>query len=191
MLFFCFFSPSKMTMLSGYPSLLVCTKLPIMIAWCSKIFLTISPIGCFQLVAFTNSVPGVPIVAQWRWIQLGAWGCRFDTWPHSVGWESGIAMSCGVGNRHGLDLALLWLWCRLAAVALIWPLAWQPPRALGAALKRGKKKSVVIWSSNPTPVHLSGQNCDSKRYMPHYVHSSTLFTIAKTWKQPRYPLMNE
>ena len=28
-----------------------------------------------------------------------------------------IAMSCGVGHRHSLDLALLWLWCRLAAVA--------------------------------------------------------------------------
>ena len=27
-------------------------------------------------------------------------------------------MSCGVGHRHGLDLVLLWLWCRLAATAL-------------------------------------------------------------------------
>ena len=26
-------------------------------------------------------------------------------------------MSCGVGCRRGLDLALLWLWCRPAAVA--------------------------------------------------------------------------
>ena len=28
---------------------------------------------------------------------------------------SGIAVSCGVGGRCGSDLALLWLWCRLAA----------------------------------------------------------------------------
>ena len=28
-------------------------------------------------------------------------------------------MSCGVGQRHGSDLALLWLQCRPAAVALI------------------------------------------------------------------------
>ena len=28
-------------------------------------------------------------------------------------------MSCGVGGRCGLDLAFLWLWCRLAAVAPI------------------------------------------------------------------------
>ena len=34
------------------------------------------------------------------------------------------------------DPALLWLWCRLAAVALIPPLAWEPPYASGAALKR-------------------------------------------------------
>jgi len=49
-------------------------------------------------------------------------------------------VSCGVGGRHGSDLALLWLWCRLAAVALIGPLAWDPPCAAGAALKSKKKK---------------------------------------------------
>ena len=47
-------------------------------------------------------------------------------------------MSCGVGRRHGLDLALLWLWCRLATP--IRPLAWEPPYAMGAALKRQKKE---------------------------------------------------
>ena len=49
-------------------------------------------------------------------------------------------MSCGVGCRYGLDLALLWLWCRQAAAALIRPLAWDPPYAEGVALKRQKKK---------------------------------------------------
>ena len=49
-------------------------------------------------------------------------------------------MSCGVGRRHGLDLALLWLWRRLATVAPILPLAWEPTYAMGAALKRQKKK---------------------------------------------------
>ena len=33
------------------------------------------------------------------------------------------------------DPALLWLWCRLAAAALIGPLAWELPYAEGAALK--------------------------------------------------------
>ena len=49
-------------------------------------------------------------------------------------------MSCGVGHRCGSDPLLLWLWCRPAASALIGPLAWEPPYAAGAALKRPKKK---------------------------------------------------
>ena len=36
------------------------------------------------------------------------------------------------------DLVLLWLWCRLAATALIGPLAWEPPYAVGAALEKTK-----------------------------------------------------
>ena len=35
----------------------------------------------------------------------------------------------------GWDLALLWLWGRPAATALIGSLAWEPPYALGMALK--------------------------------------------------------
>ena len=49
-------------------------------------------------------------------------------------------MSCGVGHRHGSDLALLWLWCRLVATAPIRSLAWEPPYATGAALERQKTK---------------------------------------------------
>ena len=49
-------------------------------------------------------------------------------------------MNCGVGHRYGLDLALLWPWHRLAATAPIRPLAWEPPYAAGAALKRQKDK---------------------------------------------------
>ena len=47
-------------------------------------------------------------------------------------------MSCAVGHRRGLDLALLWLWGRPAAKALIRPLAWKPPYAKGAVLKKKK-----------------------------------------------------
>ena len=46
----------------------------------------------------------------------------------------------GVGCRHGSDLTLLWLWARLAAAALIQPLAWELSYAVGAALKRKKRK---------------------------------------------------
>ena len=38
------------------------------------------------------------------------------------------------------DPTLLWLWCRPAATSLIPPLAWEPPCAVGVALKRPKKK---------------------------------------------------
>ena len=38
------------------------------------------------------------------------------------------------------DLLLLCLWCKAAAAALIRPLAWKLPYALGAVLKRPKKK---------------------------------------------------
>ena len=50
-------------------------------------------------------------------------------------------MTCGVGCRFGLDLALLWH--RPAATAPIRPLDWEPPYAVGAAqemTKRPKKK---------------------------------------------------
>ena len=50
------------------------------------------------------------------------------------------AVSCSVGHRQGLDLVLLRLWCRLAAVAPIRPIAWEPSYAMGAALKMTKKK---------------------------------------------------
>ena len=38
------------------------------------------------------------------------------------------------------DLALLWLWCKPAATARTRPVAWEPPYATVAALKRQKTK---------------------------------------------------
>ena len=63
-------------------------------------------------------------------------------------------MSCGIGLRCGLDLALLWLWHGLAATALIQTLAWEPPSATGAALKKKKtpppkKKSETELNFHP------------------------------------------
>ena len=52
-------------------------------------------------------------------------------------------MSCGVGHRGSSDLALLWLWHRPAATALIRPLAWEPPYATGVALK-GQTPIIII-----------------------------------------------
>ena len=70
-------------------------------------------------------------------------------------------MSCGVGCRRGLDLALLWLWCRLAATAL----AWEPPYAMGTALEKAKKKrlksSIVTY-----PCSLYCMPGGIKQYLP-------------------------
>ena len=58
------------------------------------------------------------------------------------------ALQC-VSFRCGLDPELLWLWCRPAATALIRPLAWELPYAMGAALEKterqkNKKNRVAI-----------------------------------------------
>ena len=63
-----------------------------------------------------------------------------------------FAMSCGVGQRCVSDPAWLWLWCRLAPVAPIRPLAWEPPHAVGAALKRQKAKRRIH-------VYITGSLC--------------------------------
>ena len=49
-------------------------------------------------------------------------------------------MNCGVGHRCGPNLVLVWPWCRPTVVALIRPLAWEPPYAVGEALKRQGRK---------------------------------------------------
>ena len=57
-------------------------------------------------------------------------------------------MSCSVRCRRSSDLALLWLWCRPAATAMIRPLAWEPPYATGSALKKKRYKGIVcvrVW----------------------------------------------
>ena len=78
-------------------------------------------------------------MAQWK----ESMRMRFDPWPRSVGRGSGVAVSCGVGHRRSLDPVLLWLWLwhRPAAAALIQPLAWEPPYAVGVALKSKNKQT--------------------------------------------------
>ena len=52
-------------------------------------------------------------------------------------------MRYDVGCRCSLDPALLWLWCRPAATALIQPLAWGLPYAMVVTLKSKKKKKTL------------------------------------------------
>ena len=74
-------------------------------------------------------------------------------------------MSYGVGGRCGSDLTLLCLWHRLAAKALILPVASELPYAMSVALKiKIKKKkttspilgvpAVVQWVKGPALLQL-------------------------------------
>ena len=82
----------------------------------------------------------------------------------------------------------LWLWGRPAAVALIRPLAWEPPDVTGAALKRQKdqkKKKVrrifITLSSNCTPGHLSQRNENLGLYkkLGTNIHNSLVLETTK------------
>ena len=83
---------------------------------------------------------GVPVVAQQKQIRLRT----MRLWVRPLASLSGLRIWCycelWYRCRRGLDLALQWLWGRLAAIALIRPLAWEPPYATGVALKRQKDK---------------------------------------------------
>ena len=79
-------------------------------------------------------------------------------------------MSCGVGGRRGSDPALLCLWCRPAATALIRPQAWEPPYAVGAALEKAKiqtnkKKDVMHIHNGILLSHKKEQNNAIFSYM--------------------------
>ena len=53
------------------------------------------------------------------------------------GESNGVAVNCGVGCRRSLDPAIaVAVVYRPATTALIRPLAWEPPYAMGMALKR-------------------------------------------------------
>ena len=67
-------------------------------------------------------------------------------------------MRSGIGHVHGLDLALLWLWCRPAGAAAIVPLAWELLCAKGVALKN-KTKQNKTKTKNPPLLFLSDLPC--------------------------------
>ena len=117
-----------------------------MILWPSCLLQISSPKQVLECSSgfLKNNHMGIPVVAQWL---------TNMTSNHEVaGWitgslaslsgGSGIAVSCGVGRRHGLDPMLLWLCRRLAVGAPIRPLAWEPPYAAGVALQKQKTKKI-------------------------------------------------
>ena len=93
------------------------------------------------MVLLKNKSGGVPVVAQWltnptRNHEVAGSVPALAQWVNE---RSGVAVSCGVGCRRGSDPALLWLWRRPVATALIRLLAWEPPYAAGSGPRKGKK----------------------------------------------------
>ena len=77
-------------------------------------------------------------MVQRKQIQLGTMRLRVQSLVSLIGLR--IWRCHELGHRHGSDLMLLWLWCRLTSVAPIQPLAWEPPHAMSVTLKNKKEK---------------------------------------------------
>ena len=75
-------------------------------------------------------------------------------------------MSCGEGHKWSLDLALLWLWHRLAAIVPIRPLAWELSCATGVALKKNSfpyaNSNIFILQKLWNPNHYTSLSCAFK-----------------------------
>ena len=76
--------------------------------------------------------------------------------------------------RHGSDPALLWLWRRPMATALIRLLAWEPPYATGAALKR---KNKIKQTPQRRPHILSKKKKRKEKENQLYIYILILFQI--------------
>ena len=90
-------------------------------------------------------VKGVPVVVQWKWIQLGTTRLRVQFLALLSGLHIWCCLELWCRVQMVSDLVLLWLWLwlwlwpRLAAVAPTGPLAWEPPYAMGVAVKSKNK----------------------------------------------------
>ena len=79
---------------------------------------------------------------QWKLIQLVSMRMWVRSLPLLRGQGSG-ELWCRLQTQLGFP-ALLWLWHRLAVVALIRPLAWEFTYAMGVAQKEKKKKKKEL-----------------------------------------------
>ena len=77
----------------------------------------------------------VPVVAQWKRIRLGTMRFRVQSLAFLSGLRAQRCHELWCRSQTCSDPALLWLWCRPAATALIGHLAWEPPCAARVALK--------------------------------------------------------
>ena len=95
-------------------------------------------VKCWLKTTLKKKIQGVPLVAQWA---KNPTSVHKDADLISSSAQrvkgSSTAVSCDVGCRHGLDLALLWLWYRLTATAPIWT----PSLGTSTCCRCGPKKT--------------------------------------------------
>ena len=137
---------------------------------CSRIFSSIPGLSTRGAI---NIPLRVPIVAQWQRAQLVSMAslsglriwrrrelrCRSQTWS---------------------DPTLLWLWCRMVAIAPIWPLAWEFPYAMGVTLKRQNrtKKSLSPLQQPKMSPDIAKHSLGDKNGESPTLMFSSLWTLA-------------
>ena len=92
------------------------------------------------LTEFKTINIGVPIMVQQKQIQLGTMRLQVQSLASLSGLRIWRCCELWCGSQMQLDLVLLQLWHRLAAVAQIRSLAWKPPYAESMAPRSKNKK---------------------------------------------------
>ena len=120
-------------------------------------------------------------MAQWKDTQL----ISMKMWVWSLASISGVrsqhCLNYGKGHGYGSDLVLLWLWCRLAAVALIQPLAWEFPYATGEVALRKKKDKKKIFMKQYNLQFKSSPKGTTKIFFSR-LNFEHLFKYKEIWK---------
>ena len=104
-------------------------------------------------------------------------------------------MSCDVDHRCSSDPALLWLWCKPEAIALIQPLAWEPPYASDAPppppptdqkkpSPKQKSSNYFIWIPLPLISNARDWTCILMDTCQIHFHCTTMGTLSPDFKNP-------